>query len=118
MNENVNQDSTWKKGITPRGKCHSKTESKTTISLYLNRNLVERARIHKLNLSRITEQALSSILDYLQTQNTESSQFLGKASFQKEGFLKVPRAGFEPATTRSSASPSKAKVFESSALPG
>jgi len=30
----------------------------------------------------------------------------------------VPRAGFEPATTRSSASPSKAKVFESSALPG
>ena len=40
-----------------------------------------------------------------------------KQSMSKRRFV-VPRAGFEPATTRSSASPSKAKVFESSALPG
>ena len=85
MSENMNQDSTWKKGITPRGKCHSKTESKTTVSLYLNRNLVERARIHKLNLSRITEQALSSILDYLQTQNTESSTILNSKPLVSNG---------------------------------
>ena len=94
MNENLNLDSTWKKSLVPRGKCHNKTESKTTVSLYLDKTLVEKARNHRLNLSKITEQALSSILDYLETQNTESSQFLGKTSFAKEG-LAGPE-GFEP----------------------
>jgi hypothetical protein len=43
-------------------------------------------REHGLNISRITEQALTSILDYLDTQNTtESSKFLAEASFLKEG---------------------------------
>ena len=109
MNENEvfsNQSSTWKSTIVPRGKCHNKTETKTTISLYLDRNLVEKARNRSLNLSRIAEQALSSILDYLETQNEHaSSGFLSTGSFQKESVV-VPRAGFEPATTRSSASPS------------
>ncbi len=101
MNE-LNESSTWKKSRTPRGKCHNKTESKTTVSLYVNKILVEKARIHRLNLSRITVQALSSILDYLQTQNPQtSSNFLSTGSFLKESV--VPRAGFEPATTRSSA---------------
>ncbi len=69
-----------------------KTTTKTTISLYLSRNPVERDRIHKLNLSRITEQALSSILDYVQPQNetVSSNNFLGKASFQKEGLRGCP----------------------------
>lgn len=49
------------------------------------------------------EQALNSILDYLETQNNEkSSNFLNERSFLKESSV-VPRAGFEPATTRSSA---------------
>lgn len=74
---------------------------KKTVGITLPRNLVEKARKHNLNISRITEQALSSILDYLEAQNTqttpqESSAFLGKASFLKEGL--VPRVGFEPAT--------------------
>lgn len=43
----------------------NRTEFKTTVSLYLERNLVEKTRNHRLNLSRITEQALSSIPDYL-----------------------------------------------------
>jgi hypothetical protein len=73
MTENLNLDSTWKSKLVPRGKCHNKTETKTTISLYLNRILVERARKHRLNLSRITEQALNSILDYMETQNLETS---------------------------------------------
>ena len=42
MNEVSNQDSTGKQAKTPRGKCHSKTETKTIISLYLNRILVEK----------------------------------------------------------------------------
>ena len=76
------------------------------MSVYLNRKLVEKARNHRLNLSRITEQALSSILDYLETQNTQtpsngSSALLNRRSFLKES--RMPRAGFEPATTRSSA---------------
>ena len=106
------QDSTWKNIEVPRGKHHNKTETKTTVSLYLSKNLVEKARNHRLNLSRITEQALSSILDYLETQNSEyasndGSAFLSRGSFLKES--RVPRAGFEPATTRSSASPPAAQ---------
>ena len=115
------KDSTWKKGVVPRGKSHNKTEVKTTVSMYLDRKLVERARNHRLNLSRITEQALSSILDYMESQNSEESSAFSLSTgslFPKRESVVVPRAGFEPATTRSSASPSKAKVFESSALPG
>jgi post-segregation antitoxin (ccd killing protein) len=44
-------------------------ETKTTVSLCLKRKLLEKARIYSLNISRIPEQALSSILDYLDTQN-------------------------------------------------
>jgi hypothetical protein len=92
--ETIGPSSTWNKPDFPRGKCHNKTDSKTTVSLYLNKILVEKAKIHKLNLSRITEQALSSILGYLETQNHQtSSNFLSTGSFQKESV--VPRAGFE-----------------------
>ena len=98
----VENNSTWKKGKVPRGKNHSKTKNKTTVSLYLNRKMVEKAKNHRLNLSRMTKQALSSILDYLETQNSnKSSDFLNRRSFLKES--RMPRAGFEPATTRSSA---------------
>ena len=46
--------STWNTIQNPRGKCHNKSETKTTVSVYLNRKLVEKARNHRLNLSRIT----------------------------------------------------------------
>jgi hypothetical protein len=89
---------------------------KKTIGITLTPKLIRRARKHKLNISRVTEQALNSILDYLETQNSRtSSDFLGEASFLKEGSV-VPRAGLEPATTRSSASPSMSSI-ESGALP-
>jgi post-segregation antitoxin (ccd killing protein) len=104
--KNNKQNSTWEHKEVPRGNNHNKTATKTTVSLYLNKKLVEKARNHRLNLSRITEQALSSILDYLEAQNSEmhsngSSAFLNRRSFLKES--RMPRAGFEPATTRSSA---------------
>ena len=69
----IEKNSTWKKRKVPRGKHHNKTETKTTVSIYLNRKLVEKARNHRLNLSRIAEQALSSILDYMETQNFRKS---------------------------------------------
>jgi hypothetical protein len=101
----------------PRRKSHKKSSEKTTVGIFLSKKTVEQARFHKLNLSRIAEQALISILDYLEPQNNnQSSNFLGTASFLKEGLV-VPRAGFEPATTRSSASPSTTDAVESSALP-
>ena len=79
------EDSTWKNPRVPRGKHHNRTATKTTVSLYLSKKTVEKARKHGLNLSRITEQALTSILDYLETQNqTESSKFLSAGSFLKE----------------------------------
>jgi hypothetical protein len=68
----------------------NRTEFKTTVSLYLERNLVEKARNHVLNLSGIIEQALSSIPDYLETQNIEtSSESLNECSLSE----KAPRAG-------------------------
>ena len=73
MNGLSSHGSTWKDTVVPRGKSHNKTETKTTVSLYLNKELVEKARKRKLNLSRITEQALSSIIDYLETQNIKPS---------------------------------------------
>ncbi|TRO49125.1 hypothetical protein E2P47_01730, partial [Candidatus Bathyarchaeota archaeon] len=76
---------TKKKQRVPRGKHHNKTATKTTVSLYLSKKMVEKARNHSLNLSRITEQALSSILDYLEAQNrSESSKFLDETSFPKK----------------------------------
>jgi post-segregation antitoxin (ccd killing protein) len=100
MNENLNLDSMWKNSLVPRGKQnknHNKTASKTTVSLYLNKILVKKARIHRLNLSKITEQALNSILDYLETRNLErSSEVLNPCSFQENG---VDGAGFEPAAS-------------------
>ena len=61
------KSSMWKNHKIPRGKHHNKTDTKTTVSLYLSKKVVEKARFHKLNLSRITEQALLSILDYLES---------------------------------------------------
>ena len=83
------QDSTWKNQQVPRGKHHNKTATKTTVSLYLSKKLVGKARKHGLNLSRVMENALTSILDYLEVQNaeinsTDSSLFLSRGSFLKE----------------------------------
>ena len=70
---NSKHDSTWKKENTPRGKHHNKTANKITVSLYLSKKLVANARIHNLNLSRVTEKALSSILDYIESQGTQKA---------------------------------------------
>ena len=85
MSESMNENSTWKSSLVPRGNCHNKTENKTTVSLYLSENLVEKAKNHNLNLSRITEQALSSILDYLEAQNIKpSSESLNERSLPEK----------------------------------
>jgi hypothetical protein len=77
--------STWNVTNSPRGKNHNKTENKTTVSLYLSKNLVEKARNHNLNLSIVTEQALSSILDYIGTQNIQkSSEYSIQGSVQEK----------------------------------
>jgi hypothetical protein len=81
--KNNSEYSNWKT-IVPRGKHHNKTEKKTTVSLYLSKKVVEKARFHKLNLSRVSEQALISILDYLETLNRQSSDFFNERSFLKE----------------------------------
>ena len=82
----------------PRGKSHRETDAKITVGVYLPKTLVEKAKKNKLNLSRILEEALSSILGYMEAQNTETSQtesskFLGEASFQKEGSRAGSSAG-------------------------
>jgi hypothetical protein len=44
VSEVSNPSSTWKNSLVPRGKCHNKTETKTTISLYLDKKTVEKAK--------------------------------------------------------------------------
>ena len=86
-------NSTRKIGQVPRGKRiarHNKTAFKTTVSLYLSKSLVEKAKKNKLNLSRILEEALSSILAYIEAPNietskTESSKSFGEAFLQRKG---------------------------------
>ena len=57
---------------------------KKTVDITLPRELVEEARKRNLDMSRITEQALSSIIDYLKTQNIkQSSDFLTEGSFPR-----------------------------------
>jgi post-segregation antitoxin (ccd killing protein) len=103
MNEALKQNHSSE---SERGTRAKVKDWKKTVGITLPQSLVERARKRNLNISRITEQALNSILDYQETQNQQtSSVFLSEDSFQKESSV-VPRAGFEPATTRSSASPS------------
>ena len=70
---NIIKNSTWKDNKIPRGNNHSRTDTKTTVSVYLDRKLVESAKNIGLNLSRVTEQALSSILDYFEPQNIQKS---------------------------------------------
>jgi hypothetical protein len=43
------ESSSSKSRSIPRGKSHRKTETKTTVGIYLPRKLVEKARKHKLN---------------------------------------------------------------------
>ena len=65
---------------------HRKKRAKKTVGITLPPRLIAEARRRNLNISRITEQALSSILDYLQPQhkNESSKYFLGETSFQKK----------------------------------
>ena len=93
----LNESSSRKNHPVPRGKSHRETHDKTTVGLYLSKSLVEKARKHGLNLSRITEQALNSILDYLETQNKNESSKEGMCR-NREVFA-VDGAGFEPAAS-------------------
>jgi hypothetical protein len=90
------ESSTWKTKV-PRGKHHNETASKKTVSLYLNKKLVERARNHNLNLSRIAESALIDILSQIEPQKSVFSLSEGSLSPKRESSL-VGRTGFEPAT--------------------
>ena len=93
----LNLNSSRRVSDFPRGKSRE-TQTKITVGLYLPKTLVEKAKKQGLNLSRILEEALSSILGYMEAQNnktakTESSKFLGEASFQKEGSWAGSSAG-------------------------
>ena len=57
---------------------------KKTVGITLPQNLVERARKRNLNISRVTEQALASILDYMNTQNHENNPNSLNKTLQKE----------------------------------
>ena len=63
-----------------------KKKLKKTVGITISPRLLAEARKHKLNISRITEQALASILEYIRKENeSESSKyFLSRGSFLKE----------------------------------
>ena len=62
------ENSSRRESVFPRGKSHRQTETKVTIGIYLDRILVEKAKKQGLNLSRITEQTVASVLNYLEAQ--------------------------------------------------
>ena len=63
-----------------------KREPRKTVGIALPLSLIEEARKNKLNISRICEQALQSILEYVEAQNTEDSKNESSKSFG-EAFL-------------------------------
>ncbi len=71
---------------------------KKTVGITLPPNLVKRAREHKLNISRISEQALLSILGYLETQNMEKAHYEGISTAVELSLQQrvAPGMGFEP----------------------
>ena len=82
LNELFNRNHSSKNETTTQVKVDA---LRKTVGITLPKNMIEKARIHRLNLSRIAEQALSSILDYLETENIKpSSEFLTEGSFPKE----------------------------------
>ena len=82
MNETLGSAYTCKKPSSTRVR---KDTWKRTVSITLTQTLLEQAKNHSLNISRITEQALSSIIDYLQAQNQQtSSEFLSPGSVLKK----------------------------------
>jgi post-segregation antitoxin (ccd killing protein) len=90
---------------TTRVKRRRKTPRKT-VGITLPPKLIEEARKHKLNISRICEQALQSVLEYMEAQKIDAQPKQAQNKKESIGNVvsdKVPRAGFEPATTRSSA---------------
>lgn len=63
----------------------SRSESLEKDSVHnLTQDFCGKSRIHSLNISKITEQALLSIIDYFKTQKAESSNFLMNVLFQKK----------------------------------
>lgn len=83
MNEGLNLNHSSKSQKITRVKSRKK-QAKITVGITLPPKLLTDARNHNLNISRICEQALQSILDYVQPQNTtESSNFLNRRSFLK-----------------------------------
>ena len=62
-----------------------KKQAKKTVGITLPINIIKEARKHNLNISRITEQALISILDYLNHQNKpEISKSLYASSLSRK----------------------------------
>ena len=70
---------------------------KKPIRITLPQNLIEKARKQGLNISKVAENVSSSILDYMETQNTQINPPLLDETSSKE--VSVDRAGFEPATS-------------------
>jgi Post-segregation antitoxin CcdA len=60
-------------------------QARKTVGITINPKILEEARNRNLNISRICEQALGSILDYLPQENrTVSSKSLNPCSLQRE----------------------------------
>lgn len=117
----LRQNHSSKSEQTTRVKVNKKAPRKT-VGLTIRADILAEAKERNLNLSRIFEQALESIIEYIQPQNetVSSNNFLGKASFQKEGLRGCPSlVGGRPAKSvvrngRVGSNPTpRATIFES-----
>ena len=81
-----NSQKSYSSGKTENTRVKSrKKQAKKTVGITLPPNIIKEARKHNLNISRVTEQALISILDYLNHQNKpESSKSLYASSLSRK----------------------------------
>ena len=63
-------DSSRKAANFPRGE-------KVTVGVYLDKTLVEKARKHRLNLSKTLTEALTSIINHLESSNCQNKGGIG-----------------------------------------
>ena len=81
----LSQNHSSKSEQTTRVKTRRK-QAKKTVGITISPKLLKQARNHNLNISRITQQALSGILEYLETQNdSESSKSFDETFLLRKG---------------------------------
>ena len=70
---------------------------KAKVSVTIDKDILEKSHALGVNVSKVCENYLKEIIHALENLNNQNTPFLGKASFAKEGLVRLP--GFEPGSS-------------------